>query len=201
VTAKIVKAELAKDNNTLRSALDVFNLMPGQWASLAEVPPAYYTPLKDLLFPNGATQQEFEDALIEVYGIGATPEDVGIHIITLPFDSVMKSDSNRADQTGAEYATLKILSMVGENLTDDDKDLAEQIDLRVRLILDINCRKILRKNGYPSMLPALPATADKTVVNNIKQFPVIVSWLGFIDNESAIGKASLYKLEYYRVVV
>lgn len=201
MTSKIVKSELAKDNTPVRTAQDVFNLLPNQWANVSLVPRGLYVPLKDLLFPGGATQQQFEDILIESYGIGATPEDIGIHIITLPFDSVMKSDSNRSDKTGAEYATLKILSMAGENLTDVDIDLAEQIDLRVRLLVDINCRKVLRKNGHTTLTPALPATADPTVVNDMKSFPVVANWLGFIDNESTIGKASLYKLEYYRVVV
>lgn len=197
MTAKIIKDTIYKDRGApTRTALDVFNKCPNQWPAAIDVPPAYFTPLKDLILPPGATDQKYWNILIETYGIGATPSDNGIHIVTLPSESVTKSDSSQSSSTGAEYALLKIFCVLGATLTDAQKDLAEQLDLRVRLLLDYNCRSRRHKNGEV-VIPKLDPSIDPTVD---KKFPVLCHWLGFLDNESSIGKASLYKLEYTRLI-
>ena len=200
MTAKVVKDVLSLDLTSIRTAAQVRTLVPGRWASDPEVPLFLYTSLRDIFDPS-LTNQQFKDLIIESYGVGATPADMGIHLITLPAESVTKDYGMQLDKVGVEIALLSIMVQLGENLLDAQIDIVEQADLRIRWLLDYNIRSTRRKKGDLTVVPGLSSNADMTIYPNAKDTPVICNYEAFLNNESSIAKASLYRLQYFRIFV
>ena len=203
MSTALISYVLGQDYKQNRTAAQVFAAAPsGQWATAAHVPIAYYQPLSQILLglhDTSGAQTALQKIIIGSYGLGDTPDDLTIQLITLPFESASKSDGMRSDIIGAETCLLKVLVQIGENLTADQSKTAEQADLRIRFLLDVLCRGIIRKNGEKVVdKTGLDPTGDPTVSI---QMPVICQWLAFIDNETAIGKAGLYRLQYTRLVI
>lgn len=205
MSAYLIDYVLGQDYKRNRTAAQVRALLPTQWATDADVPHFLYQPLSWILLGlegDAAAQAALQEIIIPSYGLGNTPDepnDQSIQLISLPFESVAKADGMKSDATGAETALLKTMVQIGADLDANDAFIASQADLRIRLIIDKNCRSLAMKNGeiWPKG-NGLPVTGDPTINKN---YPAICNYLGFIDNETAIGKVSLYLLQYTRTFV
>lgn len=197
--SKVVLPTLEADTTPTRTAEDVRALVAGRWATDEDVPWYLYKPLKEILMGPGADDEDYRNLLITTYGAGHTPEDAGVHILTLPKGSVYDDGGMKVNEHGAECAILKILVQIGDSLTGDDLIRAEQADLRIRFLLDWFWR-VKRKKSGDSVIPGLTGDGDSSIyLNATHQIQCI--WLGFLDNQSVIAKASVYQLQYTRIIV
>lgn len=208
MSTSLISYILGQDYQRNRTAADVLAKANAQckngnqWATVDDVPWAYYMPLSEIMLGAHDTpeaQAALQKIIVGCYGLGEATDDLTIQLITLPFESAMKADGMQSDKIGAETCLLKVLVQIGEDLTLQQAKIAEQADLRIRFLLDFLCRGILRKNGESVIdTTGLDPAGDPTVDVN---YPIICQWLAFIDNETAIGKAALYRLQYTRMVI
>ncbi len=204
MSTDLIAYVLGQDYKRNRTAAQVRARLPNQWAADIDVPIFLYQPLSEILlglYGDSTAQEALQELIIPVYGLGDTPDQLCIQLIDVPFESVEKADGMKSDQVGAETALLKTLIQIGENLSEADGQIAKQADLRMRLVLDVNARSAARRGTGAESFPqgnGLPSNGDPTIR---KDFPVICNFLGVIDNETAQGKVSLYRLQYNRAIV
>lgn len=199
MTAKVIQGYLLADTIS-RTAQDVMNANPGRFADASKVDPFMYLSLKDILSQNGVigAEQNYSDFVVYKYGTDLTMANLGIEMAYVAEEAENAPEGYRSDEIGAEFGLLKILCRLNPADADQNVNMTEQADLRIRDVIDANIRAQTKK---------IPAVLDPTGIDNSVMAPivsdpnagVICRWMKFLTPPTGPEVVSVYSLQYTRL--
>lgn len=200
MSGKTIAGYLGNDI-TSRTAANVVTANPGVFPGGPSTVPLYmYQSLREMLgFPDQATLQ---DHIVARYGSNLTMPTLGIEIALETQDAALSDVETNAryDVLGGEFGYARILSKIHDPVLDSQYDLVEQIDLRIRYLIETEIRQYTQGstvvNPRGSSIYLNPATFDTTIDANLG---VCVRWIKYGNSESALERVSIYSVQYARL--
>lgn len=189
MSAKAIRYYLMQDTVS-GSASTVSTDNPNLWPTAADVPDYAYKSLGNLWLSSATpVSSQLGDSIVYRFGQNDTATNE-ISIFTQPIESVI-SDTMRDNTIGAEESNL-VIRITKTATSSSSVDLIQNIELRLRYLLDINWRR--RRRGTP---PFIPSTGDKSLDSAVG---VLCEWDGYVTMPNAIQTIVRYKTYYVRGV-
>lgn len=191
----IIKSYLLRD--TVDSTAEAIYLLNASgWASPADVPIYLYTSLCTLWTGSSGNVAALDKAIVSQSGQGTQKSRNVISISPLICESVDAGNPEGKlisdDAQGAENALIRILFQTQQAPPESKFSLAQNAELRVRLLLDCNLRSL---SGGGTSIP-IDNTHDKSIDSSYETF--ILNWLGYETDPSAVEVLTNYACSYVR---